>query len=233
MEIVNRYLTPMDQKALWLLSEGRSYRIVKDETGINSQRFGIFMAKLRKKTGIEDTQDVQQVRSYLASLHNGEPTPKQLEILNRVAGTGPFLIPHTIESLAMNLQISKAEAEAKVADACAAVGIMAKDERERRVQIKMYMADRKTVVKGVERLSHEHIAVLREYAEGAHVEYMERMGSQFHVNRAKLLLKEGLSLLGICARGRGVQRRLVTIALKRAERESMARTAPTMDDPAF
>lgn len=238
MAITNIYLTDLEQKALSLLAEDKSYEAVKRECGLTSHQISRFMDRIRKKTGIENTKNVQQVRAYLEkyakAISGPGPTEQQLEALQRVLGVRyPEQDPHALSyrmglgSVFAGLQLFE--------DALNAAGIFATTVSEAKAQGRIYLSYRNSMAKALP-LTENHEAVLHLYAQGhkTHV-IAEMLGEGFSEDYVDLLIHQGALRLGAISRGRGVQRRLVGIALAhRAQREKNAQKAViTMADPAF
>lgn len=236
MEITNPFLTASESLALRLLAEDRSYEAVKRECHLTSLELCSFLVGIRKKTGIENTKNSAECRAYLENFAKaqaaGGPNAKEMELLQRLHGVG-YLQSQTLEAAAHMMRITPEEAARLYQSALRAAGIFAKNEREARVQTKIFLASR-NLMKTAMPLSENHELVLHCYAQHMKPRHIAAtLGAEkFPEPYVHKLIAEGLNRLGICSRGRGVQQRLVAVALKRkAQAEAMPPV--TMDDPAF
>lgn len=240
------YLTETEQLALNILADtsGYGYVEVKRKCKVTSALLCPLLASIRRKTGIADTKDPQQIQRYLLKYEqaSGQPDEKQLEMLRRITGVGFRATgPQTLEGASYHMHLSTTAGQQLFTDALHSIGIFTPEPREQRVQTLLFLASHYVEPKG-EHLTENHLAAMRAYAEhvNAQPEELARLlGPDFSEGYVKLLLKQGMERLGICARGRGVQRRLVKLALQRMEKEQPASPVPsslpavTMDDPAF
>jgi hypothetical protein len=235
MKIINSYLNPQESKALEMLSKDMSYAAVKrdclnSEGKCASQALPVFMQGIRKKTGIMDLHDAQEVRAYLEKCQRAAATPptdEQLNILRRVLGIG--YVPHTMEALANNTGRTKPEALQAWQDALRAIGIFATDPATQRVQAACYFASNTPFVQPVEPFTPKQWQALRLYSQGASFHAIASELGLLREEYGKEVVRRVCEKLGISARGRGVQRKLAALALKQAGKEHEV----TMDDPAF
>jgi ATP/maltotriose-dependent transcriptional regulator MalT len=212
MEKPNIYLSPAEMMALQMLAEDRSYGAVQRDCGIPSLKF--------------NAKEVQRyLTAHAQAMEGPGPSALQLEAMQRHFGVGHE--NHTQEAVASRMGVSTEEAVALFNGGLAAAGIFATDGRERRVQGRIYLASQLVLKKALP-LSDNHLQVLRLYAIGLSDDAIaSETGLSFTYVDA--LIREGCQRLGTVARGRGVQRRLVAIALARRE----GNPPVTMDDPAF
>jgi DNA-binding CsgD family transcriptional regulator len=164
------YLNEKELIALELLAKDGSYTAIKRDCGLSSVTLCNFLSKLRKKTGVTNTKDVEQVKNYLtqyqAVVTGTGPSDDQRNIIQRVLGVG--FEPTTIQAIGhikgQPTEHILAEYEAGIR----AMGIFATSPRERRVQARLWLARRPIIIGGVERLTENHLKVLRMYADGFH-----------------------------------------------------------------
>lgn len=236
MEIIPFYLTPVEAKAVKLLSEGQNYRIVGRVCSIEPQKLPAFLALLRKKTGIPDSKEPQYSLHFLRkyALSQAEPPPADaLKTLRRVLGIAET--PHTFEALGYKRGTNVHEAIAAYKAALHTIGIFSTDERVQRVQARVYFATQAPPVdaSATRPFTPKRIKALELYAAGASFQAIADELPVLKPEYAKAIVKEGCEALGVKARGRGVQRRLVGVALERMKRENTPKEPPTMADPAF
>ncbi len=233
--LMNIYLTPAEQKAIEMVANGQSNRTIRDALDMTPANYGNFMAALRKKTGIPNTKDARFSREYLEAVAapRPDPTPEQLTTLEYVATHG-FPV-HDLCLLSPHKPISSDRAASLFDSALKVAGIFARNTLEWRVQCAAYLAHRKGVDPQANSLSELHKRTLRLYASGKQIwEIADILHSDKSVighmrsTVTEKLLREGLEALGVVARGRGVQRRLVGIALA-----AMGEAGVTMEDPMF
>lgn len=222
----NPYLTPTEQAALTMIAEGKSYRAIAQALALSPltpKTVGLFMAKLRQRTGMVNTRDATFARDYLAAYAQSlqkSPTPDQIAIIEYIAHRG--LPKRNIAELAPGK--TEQEAWGIVRAAIQAAGIRA-GENEWCRQCAIYLAHR-NASKAAPKLSDAHKLALRLYSQGMAVcEINEHLPSGSPFMDAKRLIREGCDALGATSRGRGVQRRLLSIALAQMEQK------PTQKDP--
>lgn len=210
----NLYLTTNEEKAIHLLADGKSLETVHYECALSLQRLYNFMATLRRKTGILNIRKAQNSRDYLAkykkAMAGDPPTTEHLELLAIVA-TGKLG--------------ELGDREPAFSEACNRAGIFATYIPEIRAQCRSYLLHRKAPTDT--KLTSIHKRALLLYAMG---KTMREINDTLKPHKAKKLLREAMEWLGIVSRGRGVQRRLATIALERMKEQP---TAVTMEDPMF
>lgn len=242
MEIIDKpiYLHLREYQAIKLLARDASYEAVKRECNVTTLGLCNFMAVLRRKTGIENTKDSQQAKDYLAKYHAASkgpgPDSLQCEAIKRLLGIGHEV--HTLPATAYKMGKTEDEVSSLFRSGLALAGIFATEETEQRVQARIYFANTKIIIGGDDLLTENHFLALRMYANGmsasAIVDEFIRLkvvgASHVYI---ELLLRQGRDRLGVTARGRGVQRRLVATALARIDREAEEKKLNTMDDPAF
>jgi DNA-binding CsgD family transcriptional regulator len=237
------YLTPNEHTALQMLADDKSYNAIKRVFNLTALSLCAFLAAIRRKTGIEDTSKASLVQHYLtefAQTQSLTPTDDQREIVQRALGVGSTR--DTFQGIAYLKKRPEAEIRELYESGLKAMGIFAKEDRERRVQSRAYFA-REIPAQGAEGLTKKHLLALRMYADGLKEKQiisdllaLNLPATHIYVD---FLIKDGCKKLGVTARGRGVQRKLVGIALDEHERKMKPATpAPTtapvsMDDPMF
>lgn len=231
METISIYLSSNELQALKMFSEERSSAAIKRDCApaLSSSAFVAFCVGTKRKTGIRDLRNAEEVKSYLFWVDQAlkmEPTLAQLELLRRILGIG--FPDHTFESLANRLQITPKEAQQRYQEALHAIGIFATDERMQRVQARLFFASRPPTVTPVTPPGKLHWEVLRLYSEGLRAEDIA-MRMEQRLPFVQMLIKQACERLGITARGRGVQRKLAKLAIEQHE----GKKAALMDDPAF
>lgn len=201
------YLTQTEQKAVELIADGRSMEFIHNECVEAPQRLSNFLATLRRKTGISDTKRALPAQKYLAACHaaiNGpRPSPDEMGALATVAAHGIRKLP--TEQLTL------------FKSACQKAAIFTHDNSEARQQCRAYLLCH-TSPPDAPKLTPLHKRALRLYTMGKEVwEIADTLadGMQEQRTTAEKLLREGIESLGVISRGRGVQRRLVAIALER------------------
>lgn len=234
MENNHRYLTNDEFLAIQLLAEHKSYTYVKQKCHVSkgrcpSSELSIFYSGIRLKSGIRDLRDAQQCQDYLESYARATaqpPTEEHLKTLRKILGIG--CEAHTFEALANNAQCTRAEAEQAWREALRAIGILTHDERQQRVQARLYLASQKPIVTPAIPISDNGWKALRMHAEGRSFEEIARELKLVRPEYARQLVQEGCAKLGIKARGRGVQTKLIRAALAHHDSQQV-----TMADPMF
>lgn len=242
METIDKpiYLHLKEYIAVKLLARDASYEAVKRECNLSTLELCNFLATLRRKTGILNTKDSQQAKDYLANYHAASkgpgPSHVQQEVMKRLLGIN--YEEHTLTAAAYQMGRTEDEVMAILKSGLTMAGIFATTEAEQRVQARIYFANTKTIIGGDDLLTDNHFLALGMYARGETVSgivdeftRLKIVGTS-HVY-VEFLLRQGRDRLGVTARGRGVQRRLVAIALARIARERAEKKENTMDDPMF
>lgn len=236
MEIIHRYLTIAEYKAVKMLAEEKSYDAIKRECQVTlgkcpTQAMPLFLSALRKKTGIENTRSAQEAQNYLRAYEQSlsvEPNDAQLDVLKRMAGVTHMA--HSLLSLANNTGRTEQEAAQDYTDALASIGIFAKHASTRSVQMKLYFASRKPHVEPRDPITERQWEALRMFADGVDAQTIATHLRMVKPLYATQLIQSICDRLAIRSRGRGVQRKLARIAIAYHD----AQNAPlTMDDAAF
>lgn len=233
----NIYLTENEEKAIRALTEPIVYSALKHSCEVPAIGVHLFAADLRRKTGIRDTKNPLECRAYLqrydAAMSSLAPTAEQLTLLRY------FLAGESYQGVAYQLTRARGESQIEplvatdipplVDDACASVGIYTRDDLARRVQIRIYLASFHTALSPSNALSPTEEKYLRLWAEGkGHSEIADAVGERREY--IKDMIKTACKRLGLCARGRGVQRSLVRAFF--AQMDS-PKEQIDMSDPAF
>lgn len=236
MEIMHPYLTPEEFKAVQMLADDKSYGAIKRECALPgnacpTSQMPIFLASLRKKTGIRDTTDPQQAREYLTKWEQSrraEPTPEQLQAIKRMIGLG-YTQCQSLTTLANCMALSTEAATLLYQAGLHAIGCFATDPREQRVQTRLYFAHRKPIVTPVEPMTPKRWLAVEMHANGASYESIAEAIGYLRPEDAKLFVRKTCVMLGIVAPGRGLQKRLLLAAI--AHRNAQA--ADALNDPMF
>lgn len=228
-----KYLTDLEQKAVKLLAEEKSYEAIKRECYLSTLKLCPFLGAIRRKTGIADTKDAQQVRDYItkyeAAANGPGPSPLQMEVINRLMGVG--YPEHELSAIDYRMGLSPGSAYMEYEAGLNAAGIYATTASERTVQCRMFLASLH-VRPTASMLNDNHLRALRLYAQNEKEYFIaQQMPPGFNsIPAVEMLIQDGVDRLGVVARGRGVQRRLVGIALDRLEQE---KSKTLMNDPMF
>lgn len=222
---MNIYLTKEENQTLELMAQGINTRTIKTEVDIPLSGFAIFTATIRRKTGIHDHKDKFEVMSYIkryeAAIANPSLLSDQVRALRRVIN-GESMVGIGYQ----HGQIGEAGAQALVDTSCALAGIFTRDERARRVQIRIYLSIFHQI--GILLPSPLEMRILRLIAEGMTPPQIARLWNE----REPWITRKAREVclrLGFNARGRDVQRNLVRDYLARED----SKQAHLMDDPMF
>lgn len=242
METTNLYLSENELRAVQMLADEKSYQAIRRECHVwapgkcPSSAMPLFIAVIKRKTGIRDPRDPQQCRTYLenyALATQKPPTPENLETLRRVFGIG-YMQPHTMEALANNMHGTIEAAQQAWEDALLSIGVLTDDPAQQRVQARIYLASIKPIIRPPAPIGPKGWQSLRMYLEGVHYADIAKALGFVRAQYAKELVKKTCEELGILARGRGVRKKLIAAALAYHDRQEMQpQPEITMDDPAF
>lgn len=234
------YLTDNEQTALQILANGGDHIAVRNECVIPLSGMGFFTSEIRRKTGIRDTLDSAECRAYLEryesaiTSHVWDPLDKRIATL--------FLQKQSFASIEYRLDVEGANLVKGVIPQamdilCEKAGIFTRDEKARRVQLKTYLAAFH-LSKNFSDLSPTRRKALDLFASG-----MTFRQIAFCMNieyaYAEFLIKSTCKEVGIVARGRGIQQKLVRVFRASAnipdapfaDDEEIAPV--TMEDPSF
>lgn len=236
----NLYLTENEQKALRILANRGDHIAVRNECVIPLSGMGFFTSEIRRKTGIRDTLDSEECRAYLERYENALTYQRWDPLDNRLVSL--FLQKNTFTAIASRL---KAEGVVHLPGdigrdldlACEKAGIFTRDEKARRVQLKIYLTAF-YLTKKPEKLSPHNRKAMELFASGMTIRQIA-FCMQVEYAYAQYLVQSTCKEVGIVARGRGLQQKLarVFLASKNAPEELPSEEAEitpvTMDDPAF
>jgi DNA-binding CsgD family transcriptional regulator len=221
MDTQNIYLTAEENKALLLMANGYNSLHIKQKCDIPLSGMGQFTSTIRRKTGIRDHKNPMECRTYLeryaATMENPSLTEQQLNALRRI------LEGETLMGIGYQLGEIGEDGAAKLIDeACNAVGIFTRDERTRRIQIRIYLS---TLPRNIKPPSPVDLKILRLMAEGMTPQQIAREWGE----RERYIVIKARDVclrLGFNARGRDVQRQLIRGWLTRFD-------GMVMSDPMF
>lgn len=219
----SNYLNDSELLALQLLAEGYGSNRICREIGFtrSSTHYSMFLAELRRKTGLKSLKEPEDIKAYLQKLLAVDPyfTPSPEEDL----WLRDIMDDLTMEGLARKYQISLEEYTAKRKALLHRCGIFATDQRTIRAQVRLFFATHPLPTINRNRpLSPEHWSILRAIANG---EDLAELG--FAPDVLKSLTKEACERIRATSPGRGA-RLLVVQAFIRANGKPV-----TMDDPMF
>lgn len=218
------YLTKDEDNAIKLLAKGASPSIIQRNCILPASGMGFFTAELRRKTGIIDTRNPRQCREYLENYRKameGEGlTPTQLKAARFQQDR------ETYGAIAARLGIPQAEVSLLIEDACTSAGIFSHDVRARKAQWRIYLALFHPIAERP--ISDQKMTMLRLLAEGmSYYDIAEKMS--WPLEYLKLVSRQVCAYLGLTAKGKNAQRRLIVAYLEHKDTE----TADMMNDPAF
>lgn len=183
-----------------------------------------FLSEIRRKTGIRDTKDHKECRDYLkhfASFTANLPSADELFALRLLmAGS-------SLEAMAYKLHLPQEQITTFLDTACRSVGILTRDERARKIQVRQYITSH-FPISGVI-FTPARLAVLRGVADGKPLAQIADEVNQ-PTDWVEWTLKDLTKGLGLVTRGRDVMRTLIQTFLKVRE---VRNPSITMDDPAF
>src|SRR5688572_11284574 len=140
------YLSEDEEKALRLLAEQASAYTIRDQCKLPLSGLAIFTSEIRRKTGIRDTKNPNECRSYIrqyeAAMAAARPTDDEIWLLRH------YSEKDTIEGLTYqwNTQhmeqtpITETVMLSMIEQAFEHIGIFTKDDRARRMQFRYYLA---------------------------------------------------------------------------------------------
>lgn len=219
------YLDQDENKVLRLIYQGFKSRHIAENCCIPPTGYHIFCADIRRKTGIQNIHDHQELRSfyskYAAALPYIYTDPEQTRALRK------FVECKFLTGTAYALKLTNDEAQALIDKACQTAAIFTRDERARRAQARIYLAIFKP---NYGPLTPHEEQILRLMASGiSMLGVMASMGASSPLNFYKRKAKDACQRLGFDVPGRNAQRTLLRtyFAYLDAQREN------TMDDPMF
>lgn len=194
------YLTPQEQLAVQMLAEDKNRHAICEAIELPIHHYSVFMGKIRRKTGILNVRMGRYAREYLANVEiarRNKPTPDQMNLLAQVAiGNQHVYDANTVVS------------------ALRAAGIFSNHPVEQKSQSRMYLVHREKAP-NEKSLTAAHKRILHLYALGKDLVQIAYELGWKHAASVERCLREAIDSLGVTARGRGVQRKLVGIALER------------------
>ncbi len=230
------YLTENEESALHFLAEGKSSLFIKEHCDLPLSGMGFFLATLRRKTGILNIRQPSECRNYISryvAALKTPPTAEQLNLLKRVRHGD------SLEAISHRFDITLTELYRRYDEACAAIGIFAKEERARRMSILIYLS---AFGEPLRSLGELQLRALRLLADGKSYDEISLL-MQEKLSYVRYLIKDAATRLSLSARGRDVQRNLIRAYLARKDAavsaEAAAAQSPSeqpevsMDDPAF
>ncbi len=214
------YISKDEQRVIELIAQGKSSKAIVDEIA-HARRL---RAAIRHKTGIPNTSDARFSREYLEAAQAALSAPPQftsdeLASLSNVAETG---MPRSWTS----------EALAVFQSACRKAAIFTSNPGELRTQCRAFLAFRDPVRVA---LTYFHKQAMRLYADGLETHEIAALltnldGTPRKLYEVEKLISAGCKMLKATSCGRGVQRRLVGIALNAMENASKSAEKDPLDD---
>lgn len=249
------YLTPNEESALRLYARGKASILdLQQNCLIPAAGLQSLRNDLKRKTGIEDLHDKDEVREYIVkhetTLRLHALGPQQIDFAQK------YVESRNVAHLAHMLSIYPDEVPEPLEQLLKLIGIFSKDEATRKLHTRVYLI---YYHPKIEPISITHTQLLRAYACGATFEEIG-LSTKTPLKYVKLAIRKECSRFGLTARGRDVQRWLVAAYLDRVfdlqepprpgteaaeqpffmnitRREprlvSSEETIITMDDPAF
>lgn len=128
------YLTSREHNILRLLSEGKTYQQIQDKLGIHPACIHMHTYRIRLKTGIKDTQDLEEVRAFVRDYRPrlSEPTTLQKKILRM------WLDGKSHAEIALALGLTKGTTMNQASLGIRRMGIIGR-KRHRYIQVKALM----------------------------------------------------------------------------------------------
>lgn len=224
------YLSDNEEKALRLLAEAKTGPQIKAQCDIPLAGMGVFTSEIRRKTGIRDTRFALECRRYIERY---EATIGQPVSLDQIRILRDILKGETFEGIAYRMQLEKSVVWKLYDQACESAAIFTRDEKARRVQMRLYLATFHTLpLEGSNALSSKETLFLKMFADGlpyAQIADETKERPEF----VQWKIKGICSRLGLTARGRDTQRRLARAFLAYGAQTPAPALPVTMDDPAF
>jgi hypothetical protein len=216
------YLDEAESQAVEMLADGQRLREIQQAVSatVEKRYFYMFLATLRRKTGIEDTQSIPECSAYRSHMEKlslpVELSKRQAILLENFSKSWPYFVS------AGRMGISEAEAKEETEAALAAIGITTQDPRTRRAQVRMYFAAHGNPNNVLRPPSPIHLRILRAIADGIDPNSLPGL------ERAdiRILTKEACQRINASSPGRNAQRKLVQAYLS-------SQTQDPMDDPLF
>lgn len=199
------YLNDAESQALELLAEGKRMRQIRESVSstVENRYFYMFLATIRRKTGIVNTQDIAECLAYRSQMEKvslpAELSKRDMLLLQHFTESWPYSVS------AGRMGISEAEAKEQTEAALAAIGITAQDQRTRRSQVRMYFARYGNPNKFLPPPSPIHLQILHAIAGGIDPDTLPGL------ERADIraLTKEACQRINASSPGRNAQRKLV------------------------
>lgn len=226
------YLSKEQNDILTTLYAGFTAQYIREinQTPING--WFAFTAEIRRKTGIENLKNRNEVRQYLeryaAAISGPGPTQDQTYLMRH------FTRKHPIEDTAKMLSLSIEEAEQQFLLGLKAAGIFATEVRARRAQCRLYLACFRP--NGTPPNAQE-MEILREMATGASFEALAKRWIDTTTEAVIRKARELCIRLGFDTTGRNAQRHLIREYVEFKHWNIQPPVLPpeivTMDDPMF
>lgn len=216
----NPYLTQTESLAIDLLAQGKRLKDIRDAVTpeVKPMYFHNFLASLRMKTGIKDTQSIEQCaayRSHIEQLPVPTLSPREVKLLEHlIAGRSPAIV-------AGMLAITPQEAQEQTEATLLKCGILAQDARTRRAQARMYFLLHGNPNNHKPAPSPTHVKILRNLADGKPANF--GLGNLID---GKAMAAEACHRINATCPGRNAQQKLIRAWI--AQHDSTA-----MDDPMF
>lgn len=222
MEIIG--LSKDEQTALTLLAEGRNGLYIREHCTIPLAGFSVFTSEIRRKTGIADTKDRRECAQFLERYARALATPPSAE---HVAVVRSIVADESLISIAYRLKINIEEARALYDKACESFGVFTRDERARKIQLRLALARHTlSTLSPIARVTETELRFLRLFVEGhSYAQIAENTGERELFVR--VTTKGLFDRFFLVSRGRGAQRMLATAFL------ALIESGVSMDDPAF
>lgn len=207
------YLSEAENTAIELLAKGERLKIIREACRIPSNRFPFFLAEIRRKTGIEDVQNVKECAHFWKEVQRLQREAAITEQESRLlkAFTELKSIPYEGKMLGLSAE----EAIASFTNALRKCGIFAKDDRTQRIQTRFFFAIHGIPHSKLPRLSPEHWNVLRVLASGGRLEHVQDLWTPpKKAKYAREYIREACERIGANSPGRGTRRNIICAFLE-------------------
>lgn len=222
------YLSHTEKTTLTMLSEGKSYFLIRKHFNIVSSNFPNILAALRRRTGILETKNPASATAYLErcrkAFESPEMTAEQEDIFRKVASGS------TLQGISHQLRRPESEIRELHDEALGRAGIFSRHLPTIRVQSRLYLAAQELRPGTFAPLDIE-IAIMRAVANGSSFKEAAA-ANRISENYAKECYRKGCTRAQVVSRGRNHQVKLVRAFLSALDARK-AKEDVSMDDPAF
>lgn len=223
------YLSEEEEKALRLLAQGFNSYVIHEKCKLPMAGMGIFTQEIRRKTGIRDTKYAREcflyIKRFEEAMDNPPLTPDDLRLLRF------YRDDYTLDAMASEWKTTPVEITARIESLFTHMGIFTKDERARRLQLRIYLI---AFHAPAQPETPFHWNLLRMLARGlSFAEIAHELGERKEYIQFKT--REICTKLGLLAKGRDVQRKLIRAFLAtHSEPQSPTQdVADPLNDPMF